>query len=163
MATTPNHKKFDVIRTGYVKCNKYRWRDAKLVMFRPGIGIMSLEFKALPIGEKRDERDDRGNLIDFKVVVSEYRRKVGEIGCDFANGESYSGIVFYNSKTTELGFSKRSWRSGDIREIAPFALKMAGLPDNPKGYCLIAEVGEFWDRPSPIMSRTRVITRREVA
>lgn len=149
MATKPNRKKFDVIGSGFVPCNKIRWRNARLVLCRPGYGIVSLEFKDLGIGDRRDERDENGKLIDCKVRITEYGGKVGDIGCDFANGESYSGIIFYEIGILDFGFSKRSWPSGDLREIAPAALKDAGWPTSPRGYFLLAKHGDFWEHPSP--------------
>lgn len=150
MAMNPKRNSFDVIGSGYVRCNKKRWKDAKLVLFRPGYGIVSLEFMELGVGERRDERDENGNLINCKVHVTEYGPKIGEIGTDFANGESYRGIIFYESGRFDFGFSKKTWNSGDIREIAPAALKEAGWPIYPKdSYYLIAKSGEFWDRPYP--------------
>lgn len=150
MAMTQKKNSFDVIGSGWVPCNKKRWRDAKLVLFRAGYGIVSLEFMGLGVGERRDERDENGNLINCKVRVVEYRQKIGEIGSDFANGESYRGIIFYESGSFDFGFSKKTWNSGDIREIAPVALKEAGWPVYPKEwYYLIAKSGEFWDRPYP--------------
>lgn len=35
-------KKFDVVGSGYVPCNKKRFREARLVFFRPGWGIISV-------------------------------------------------------------------------------------------------------------------------
>lgn len=149
MQKAKSSMKFDVIGSGWVPCNKNRWRDARLVICRPGYGIVSLEFMDLDIGERRDERDENGKLIDCKVRMAEYGGKIGDLGCDFANGESYRGIIFYEVGTIDFGFSKRSWPSGDLREIAPAALKYAGWPTSPRGYFLLAKHGEFWDRPSP--------------
>lgn len=151
MAMTPRTttNSFDVIGSGWVPCNKKRWRDAKLVLFRSGYGIVSLEFMELGVGERRDERDDKGNLINRKVHVVEYGPKIGEIGSDFANGESFRGIIFYENGRFDFGFSTKSWNRGDIREIAPAALKDAGWPTSPMGYFLLAKRGEFWDRPCP--------------
>ena len=149
MATKPNHKKFDVIGSGFVPCNKERWRNARLVLFCLGRGIVSLEFSDLLIGDRRDERDEKGNLVDCNVKITEYGGKIGDLGCDFANGESYSGIVFYEVGIYDFGFSKRSWPSGDLREIAPAALKDAGWPTSPRGYFLLAKNGDFWERPAP--------------
>ena len=104
MATTPSSKKrFDVIGSGFVRCNKRRWKDAKLVLFRPGYGVVSLEFMELGVGERRDERDENGNLINCKVHLTEYGPKIGEIGTDFANGES---------KGIGTSFTPRSQPSG---------------------------------------------------
>ena len=149
MATTPRKNSFDVIGSGYVRCNKKRWKDAKLVLFRPGYGIVSLEFMELGVGERRDERDGKGNLINRKVHVVEYGPKIGEIGSEFANGESYRGIIFYENGRFDFWCSTKSWNRGDIREIAPAALKDAGWPTSPMGYFLLAKRGEFWDRPCP--------------
>ena len=149
MAMTPKRNSFDVIGSGYVCCNRRRWKDAKLVLFRPGYGIVSLEFMELGVGERRDERDENGNLINCKVHVTEYGPKIGGIGTDFANGESYRGIIFYESGRFDFEFSKRSWPSGDLREIAPAALKDAGWPTSPRGYFLLAKQGDFWERPAP--------------
>jgi len=142
-------KAFEVIGSGWVPSNKKRWRDARLVLFRPGYGIVGLEFRPLQIGDRRDQRDENGKLIDCKVVVTEYGGKMGDLGCDFANGESRSGIVFYEAGRYDFGFSKRSWPSGGLRDIAPAALKEAGWPASPKGYLLVAKRGDFWDRPAP--------------
>ena len=142
-------KKFDVIGSGWVPCNKRRWRDARMVLCRPGYGIVELSFRDLDIGERRDDRDKDGNLINCKVRVIEYGSKIGDVGCNFANGESYHGIVFYQIGVFDFGFSKASWPSGDIREIAPEALKNAGWPSSPKGYFLLAKQGDFWERPAP--------------
>lgn len=142
-------KKLDVIGTGWVPCNKKRWRDAKLVLYRPGCGIVSVEFMDLQVGDRRDERDENGRLVDFKVRISEYGRKIGELRCNFADGESYDGIVLYRSSTTDYGFAKRSWPSGDIRELARKALRLHGWNVSPKRYFLLATAGDFWNRPSP--------------
>ena len=149
MATTQRKNSFYVIGSGCVPCNKKRWRDAKIVLLRPGYGIVSLEFMELGVGERHDERDDKGNLINRKVHVVEYGPKIGEIGSDFANGESFRGIIFYENGMFNFGFSTKSWNMGDIREIAPAALKDAGWPTSPMGYFLLAKRGEFWDRPCP--------------
>lgn len=147
---TPRTNSFDVIGSGYVPCNKKRWRDARIVLFCPGHGIVSLEFMELGVGERRDERDGNGNLINRKVRVVEYGPKTGEIGFDFADGESYGGIFFYENGRSDFGFSTKSWNRGDIREIAPAALKDASWPTSPREYFLVAKSGEFWDRPAPI-------------
>ena len=44
MAKSKNRKNFGVIGSGFVPCNKIRWRNARLVLYRPGYGIVSLEF-----------------------------------------------------------------------------------------------------------------------
>ena len=150
MATTPGKNRFDVIGSGWVPCNKKRWKDAKIVLFYQGHGIVSLEFMKLGVGERRDERDDNGNLIDRKVRIVEYGPKIGEVGCDFAKGESCRGIIFYENRRTDFTFSTKSWPSGDIRELAPAALKDVGWPTSRTGYFLLAKNGEFWDRPAPM-------------
>ena len=147
--TLSSKKKFDVIGSGFIPCNKIRWRNARLVLCRPGYGIVSLEFKDLDIGDRRDERDENGKLIDCKVRICEYGGRIGDLGRDFANGDSYSGIIFYEVGTYDFGFSKRSWPSGDLRELVPAALKDAGWPTSPKRYYLLAKQGDFWDRPYP--------------
>lgn len=144
-----NGKTFDVIGSGWVSCNKNRWRDARLVLCRPGHGIVSLAFADLAIGDRRDQRDANGNLIDGKVRVVYYGSRVGDLGRSFANGESYGGIVFYEEYRTDFMFAKRSWPRGDLRELAPSVLKDVGWPTSPKGYFLLAKSGEFWDRPAP--------------
>lgn len=149
MAMTPRKSSFDVIGSGWVPCNKRRWQDAKIVLSRPGYGIVSLEFMELGVGERRDERDEKGNPINCKVRVVEYGPKIGEIRSDFANGESYRGVIFYENARFDFGFSKRSWPSGDLRDIAPAALKDAGWPTSPRGYFLLAKNGDFWEHPWP--------------
>lgn len=141
---------FDVLWNGYVPCNKRRWRDARLVMYRHSYGIISMEFAPLGVGDRRDERDEKGNLKDFWVKTVEYGEKIGDIGADFANGESYGGIIFWARDRHDVFLSKKTYPSGDIREIAPVVLKEIMWPTDPRRYHLMSKSGEFWDRQYPM-------------
>lgn len=147
-------KKFDVVGSGYVPCNKYRWKDASLVLFRPGWGMVEVAFSnrypsrdgALQIGDK---------VTDSTVVVTEcHCDKIGDIGIDMADGKSRSGICFWEDRVFELGFSFNDYPSGDIRDMVDTALRHIGWPVEPKKYFLVGKSGEFWDRPSPMGARS---------
>ena len=148
--TTRWRPAFDVVANGYVPCNKRRWRDARIVMYCRSYGIISMEFAPLGVGDRRDERDEEGNLKDFCVKTVVYGDKIGDIGADFANGESYGGIIFWARDRHDVFLSKKTYPSGDIREIAPVVLKEIKWPTYPQQYHLMSKSGEFWERPRPM-------------
>ena len=141
---------FDVVANGYVPCNKRRWRDARLVLYRPGYGMVSMQFAPIGIGDPMKERDENGNLKNFSVKTVEYGDRIGDIGTDFANGESFAGLVFWARDRHDVFLSKKTHPSGDIREIAPFVLDEIKWSTEPRGYLLVAKSGEFWERPWPM-------------
>lgn len=145
-------KKFDIIGSGYVPCNKKRFREARLVFFRPGWGIISVEFgNGLKVGMRRDERDEKGRLKNDFVRVIEYR---GDKICDIGHksyAKEFRGLGFWESSSTEFMFSRKAYPTGDLRDIIPDALKEAGLANkNWKRFFLLSKQGEFWDRPLPM-------------
>lgn len=144
-------KKFDVVGSGYVPCNKKRFREARLVFFRPGWGIISVEFgNGLKVGMRRDERDEKGRLKDDFVRVIEYHGdQMCDISSETAEASKFRGIGFWESSSTEYGFSRKAYHTGDLRDIIPDALKEAGLPNDWKRFFLLSKQGEFWDRPLP--------------
>lgn len=131
---------FDVVGNGYVPCNKKRWRDARLILYRPCYGIVSMQFA--PMGN--------GNLCDFLVQTVEYGDRICDFGSDLATGESFSGITFWVRDRHDVFLSRKTYPSGDIREIAPFVLKEIKWPTEPQKYYLMAKIGEFWERPWPM-------------
>lgn len=146
-------KKFDVVGTGYVPCNKHRWKNARLVLFRPGWGIVSVAFSnmcpdrdgALRTGDK---------AVDSTIMVSEcHCDKISDFGADVFDGKSWNGICFWADGAFALGFSFKDYPSGDIRDMVDMALRHIGWPVEPKKYFLVGKSGEFWDRPSPMGAR----------
>ena len=146
-------KKFDVVGSGYVPCNKKRFREARLVFFRPGWGIISVEFgNGLKVWMRRDERDDKGRLKDDFVRVIAYEgNQMFDIGYESFDTNDFRGIGFLESSSTEFMFSRKAYPEGDIRSIVPDALKEAGIPNDSKRFFLIGKSGEFCDRYSPIV------------
>ena len=142
-------KKFDVVGTGYVPCNKHRWKDARLVLFRPGWGIVSVSFSNRYIGHGGALRIE-DKTVDSTVVVSEcHCDKISDFGADMSGGRSWNGICFMANGVFELGFSFKDYPSGDIRDMVDMALRRIGWPVEPKKYFLVGKSGEFWDRPFP--------------
>jgi hypothetical protein len=149
-------KKFDVVGTGYVPCNKKRFREARLVFFRTGWGIISVEFgNGLKVGMRRDERDEKGRLKDDFVKVSLY---AGDKMCDIVHksvdAKEFRGLGLWESSLTEFMFSRKAYPEGDLRSIVPDALKEAGLPNDSKRFFLIGKFGKFWGRPLPMGARS---------
>ena len=149
-------KKFDVVGSGYVPCNKKRFREARLVFFRPGWGIIIVEFgNGLKVGMRRDERDGKGHLKDYFVRIIEYN--VDQM-CDIVHKSfdtnEFRGIGFWESYCTEFMFSRKSYPEGDLRSIVPDALKEAGIPNDRKRFFLIGKYGKFWYRDFPVGVRS---------
>ena len=133
-----SQRKFDIVGTGYVPCNKFRCKNARLVLFRPGYGVVSIAFGGAAEG------------YDSSVVVQEYARdKIADIGADMANGESWRGICLWADRTTTIPFNESDFVSGDIRDVAWQSLKKIGWPTDRKRYFLVGKSGEFHDRPFP--------------
>lgn len=150
-------KKFDVVGSGYVPCNKKRFREARLVFFRPGWGIISVEFgNGLKVGMRRDERDEKGRLKnDFIRVILYTGDKMCDIGHkSYAN--EFRGLGFWESSSTEFMFSRKAYPTGDLRDIIPDALKEAVLPNDWERFFLLSKQGEFWDRPLPMGAKGRL-------
>ena len=124
-----NPKKFNVVGTGYVPCNKYKWKDARLVLYRPGYGIVSIRFS---------------ETFDSIVIAECQGDKVGAIGSDLADGSSWSGICFWADRVIDVSFSRKEYPSGDIRDMVDLALRTIEWPVEPKKYFLIGRSGEFW-------------------
>ena len=149
-------KRFYVCGNGYVPCNKKRFREARLVFFRPGWGIISIEFgNGLKVGMRRDERDEKGRLKDDFVRVIKYNGdQMCDIGHKSFDTKEFHGLGFWESSSTEFMFSRKAYPEGDLRSIVPDALKEAGLPNDSKRFFLIGKSGKFWERPSPMGVRS---------
>ncbi len=128
-------KKFDVIGTGWVQSNMERWMNARLILFRPGWGIVSVGFD---------------NAKPSILVLACKGDKIADIGADMAEGESYHGIGFWSDGLRELSYDREKYPSGDIRDMVEPALRHLGWPVDPKRYFLIGKYGHFWDRPAPV-------------
>lgn len=147
-------KKFDVVGTGYVPCNKHKWKDARLVLFRPGCGIVSVAFSSEHLGRDGALRTGDG-AVDSTVMVSEcHCDKISDFGADVSDGKSWNGICFWADGVFALGFSFKDYPSGDIRDMVDMALRHIGWSVEPKKYFLVGKSGEFWDRPSPMGARS---------
>ena len=98
-------KKFDVVGSGYVPCNKKRFREARLVFFRPGWGIISVEFgNGLKVGMRRDERDEKGRLKDDFVRVIEYHGdQMCDISSETAEASKFRGIGSGRARRPSMG------------------------------------------------------------
>ena len=60
-----------------------------------------------------------------------------------------SGILFAETDGAQMLFSRKSHKSGDLREFLPDAFDMVGFPRDVRGYFLVGKCGQFWDRPYP--------------
>ena len=134
--------RFHVVGTGWVPCNKWRWKKARLVLYRPGCGMVSIAFG---IGKYKEH--------DSFVKVDELRKDhVSDIGSNTADGESWAGIAFWSCGVMRVGYDKKDYPSGDLRDMLPMILKSIGWPTDNKRYLLIGMSGEFWSRPAPMHS-----------
>lgn len=150
-------KRFDVVGTGYVPCNKRRFQG-EIVLYRPCYGIVSVKCNdKMLIGMSRDEYDPAvGMRVDAFMEVKTYTK-----GCEHYDTEKngrmcYGGIRFDCDLFMEVTFAKRGY-TGDIRDLLPRALKEIKWPTDPKRYFLIQTNGEFWDRPLPMGVRPRKV------
>ena len=150
-------KKFDVVGSGYVPCNKRRFQG-EIIFYRPCYGIVSVNCNdKMLVGMHRDVYDPAvGMLADAYMEVKTYTK-----GCEHFDAENngrmcYGGIRFDCDLFKEVPFSKRGY-TGDIRDLLPRALKMIKWPTDPKRYFLLQTNGEFWDRPLPMGVRPRKV------
>ena len=150
-----------ICRSGYIPCNKRRFWDAELVFFRPGFGFVWVAFGrgGNLTDEDTDQKDAKGNQIDDYLMIYTYTG-VPDLGSWVhtypGKGEVREhGLVFAETDGVQQLFSRKSHRSGDLREFLPEAFAMVGFPKDVKGYFLVGKYGQFWDRPHPLGYRPK--------
>lgn len=151
-----------ICRSGYIPCNKRRFWDAELVFFRPGFGLVRVAFGdgSNLDADDTDQRDAKGNKIDDYLMIYTYTGEPA-VGSWFRvypwKGDEIGkcGLRFAETGGAQQLFSRKSHRSGDLREFLPEAFAMVGFPRDVKGYFLVGKYGQFWDRPHPIGYRPK--------
>lgn len=150
-----------ICRSGYIPCNKRRFWDAELVFFRPGFGFVHVAFGSGEnlTEEDLDQRDEKGNEIDDYLMIYTYTDEpdVGSWIRVYPGKEEIGkpGLRFAETDGAQQLFSRKSHRSGDLREFLPEAFAMVGFPRDVKGYFLVGKYGQFWDRPHPLGYRPK--------
>lgn len=150
-----------VCKTGYIKCNKRRYWDAALILFRPGYGIIRVAYGAGGnlTDEDLEQRDRNNHKIDDYLYITVYQKDPRDDSfrplSDRNPEKCIPGLLFEETDGGQLLFSHKSWPNGDIREMLPEAFDFMGWPKDVKGYYLIGYDGQFWDRPLPLGVRKR--------
>lgn len=140
----------NVCKTGYIKCNKRRFWDAAVILYRPNVGLIRVAFGSGDnlVDEDIEQKDVNGNRIDDYLYITTYEAPAEESG-------SASGIVFPETDGGIMLFSHKSWPSGDIRDMIPEALDFMGWPARMKDYYVVGYEGQFWERPHPLGYRPK--------
>ena len=150
-----------ICRNGYIPCNKRRFWDAELVFFRPGFGFVRVAFGSGEnlSAEDMDMRDENGNKIDDYLIIYTYTGEPDEGSWIHVFPEKDEigkcGLRFVETDGAQQLFSRKSHRSGDLREFLPEAFAMVDFPRDLKGYFLVRKYGQFWDRPHPLGYRPK--------
>lgn len=142
-------KKFDVVATGYVPCNKRRFQG-EIILYLPCYGIVSV---------KCDGKMLIGMRADAFMEVKTYTSLCEHYDEENNGRMCYGGIRFACNRFTKVAFERRGY-TGDIRDLLPKALNEIKWPTDPKRYILLQTNGEFWDRPLPIGIRPRKFARK---
>lgn len=142
-------------KNGCIPCNKIRFCDAELIFYRPGLGFVRVAFGdgSNLIDSDTEQRDENGNLIDDYLMIYTYgcEPEVGSfIHVYPEKGEiGKCGILIEEDDGAQMLFSRKSHRSGDLRDFLPDSFRMVGFPSDVREYFLVGKNGQFWDRPHP--------------
>lgn len=106
-----------------------------------------------------EQRDAKGNKIDDYLMIYTYIDEPVEdcwVPSYPEKGHiSKSGLLFAETDGAQQLFSRKSHRSGDLREFLPEAFAMVGFPRDVKGYFLVGKYGQFWNKPYPLGYRPK--------
>jgi hypothetical protein len=142
------------VANGFLPANGRPYNGA-YILFRPGLGIVRVGFGNGMNGPDEEDlcRDRKGNIVDDYVYIQCYGgdpddgtwlRQAVQLPGHSQKYEQIDGLLFRERDGFDMLFSRKSFKSGDLRDLLKEALKCIGWPvDVEHRYFLLGTEGKF--------------------
>jgi hypothetical protein len=147
-------KRPEKVANGFLPANSSPYNGA-YILFRPGLGIVRVGFGNGMNGPDEEDQypDCNGNIVDDYVYIQCYGgnpedgswlRSVVQLPGHSQKQESIDGLLFMEEDGFNMLFSRKSYQSGDLRDLLKKALKCINWPiDVEHRYFLLGTEGEM--------------------